>query len=108
MSKSKCGCVGVEIGTYKNQQSFLSGTNRLIGIDRCLVFEIVHLWLLGIKTVMSCCGHNKVAGIISVAPEEADKMKELGYKEFETPNRRSSFHPKFLKPENFRTGEGGE
>lgn len=96
-----CQCIDVEVGSYKNQQLFLTPYNSLIGIDRCLVFEIVHLWLFGIQTTLSCCGHNKVASIISVVPRHADRMRELGYKEFEPPHL-ASFHPKFLKPEDFR------
>lgn len=69
-------------------------------LDRCIAEEVMQLWMKGIVTTGSCCGHNKVPGYIGVDEKDIDKMKELGY--VVLPNsldasREDSFVPKSIK-----------
>ena len=101
-----CNCVNIEMGLYGNQvkldcpehmKKYISYDT--IAIDRCLLDEIQYLWSLGVRTVGSCCGHNKVIGTIGVAKEDIPKMKKLGYQvQFNPcrPNDEDSFVPKSL------------
>ena len=50
--------------------------------DLCLEHEIRALnFEHGIKTIGSCCGHAKQEPYIQVAPENVQRMRELGYDE---------------------------
>ena len=84
----KCTCVDVDMGSYANQEGrklpFATETypiarTKMVGIDRCILPEVEHLWSQGIETIESCCGHGKVAGYILVKPEDAQQMLSLGY-----------------------------
>lgn len=80
----RCGCVGVAFGSYDNTVELWPppqfGFTRVpLGIDRCIALEVLDLWQAGIKTLASCCGHNKGSAIISVVPEHAQMMVERGY-----------------------------
>jgi len=83
-----CECRNVDIGSYENQVTVLYpfSTKRYpdrftkkVGIDKCILPEILYLWSKGIKTTESCCGHNKRAGYIAVEEVYAPLMKVLGY-----------------------------
>jgi len=60
-------------------------------IDNCILPELKTLWFTGIKTVESCCGHNKSNGYIAVEDEFIEQMQAMGYVE-ET--RKDLFYPK--------------
>ena len=81
-----CKCKNIKIGSYDRQTSMkdpFNTRNRNGGwvcVDTCLVQEIAELWYQGIKTVESCCGHNKTKGYIMVLREDYDRMIGLGYK----------------------------
>ena len=62
-------------------------------IDNCILDELRKLWVLGIITVASCCGHNKINGSIIVAFGCITQMKLLGYVESEKLNW---FYPKSI------------
>ena len=96
-----CSCVGVAIGSYDNTvllgrhpcmedylakrvKDGLSGTG--IPVDRCIMYQVLHLWENGVRTYGSCCGHNKVPGFINVDPKDFDKAIELGYEKYEFAN----------------------
>jgi hypothetical protein len=87
----RCGCIGVEIGTYTNQIEVVPpphmkayytkhGGAQTICIDTCLVVEVWSLWKLGITTTGCCCGHNKMEGFIGVIDDDIPRMKAMGYK----------------------------
>lgn len=51
-----------------------------IDVDRCIALEVLDLWAAGVRTTLSCCGHGRgVARVISVVPEHATAMRDLGY-----------------------------
>lgn len=52
----------------------------IVGIDRCVLPEIIELWNAGIKTVASCCGHGKIAPSVVVDDASVEKMLKFGYK----------------------------
>ena len=93
MTSYECSCPpGVRVGTYANQATLdvLSGLDlrantpereplETVCIDRCLVHEIRWLWFLGIRTTGCCCGHSAVPPYIGVEPDDAHKMRQLGY-----------------------------
>lgn len=92
-----CNCKDIEIGSYDRQTSMKHpfetkrGNNGWVCVDTCLVQEVAELWHLGIKTLESCCGHNKVDGYIAVENDDVEKMIELGYK---PTDRKQIFLPK--------------
>jgi hypothetical protein len=67
------------MGTYDNQSALLY-KGKLVGIDNCIKDEIERMWLLGIDTFASCCGHNVGESILSVDEKDIAIMKSLGYK----------------------------
>lgn len=85
-----CDCKNVEIGSYCNQVTLKrpihmigrkeGSESNYICVDKCIVYEVLYLWSLGISTTGCCCGHNKRKGFIGVIDEDIDKMKSLGYK----------------------------
>jgi hypothetical protein len=86
-----CDCVDVEIGSYANQV-LLSAPSHMpkengYCIDRCLAGEVQELWARGVTTTGCCCGHNKVAPFIGVAPDDIQTMKALGYRVRPNPMR---------------------
>ncbi|KZC97193.1 hypothetical protein [Thalassospira xiamenensis] len=110
-----CDCPKhVRVGTYENQVTFdvpahmaeyrarriAAGLSGLICIDRCLVDEVLALWMAGIRTNGSCCGHNHVPPIISVFPEYIPAMKAMGYQVQFNPSRpyaEDGFIPKTVR-----------
>lgn len=60
---------------------------RIVMIDDCLAEEVMHLWMAGIWTIGSCCGHGGGHSFIQVDPDSVPKMLELGYTKIpERPN----------------------
>lgn len=56
----------------------------MVGItaDKCIVDDLKAIWAEGVRTVCSCCGHgDEGAAFVCVVDEDADKMRELGYRE---------------------------
>lgn len=115
-----CDCQNVGIGTYANQvelkaPSFMLPLKNILGeekgidvipVDRCLAGEIQYLWGKGITTTGCCCGHNQMLPYIGVAPEDVEKMLDMGY--IVRPNeldldRNDSFYPKsvIMEPKKY-------
>ena len=84
------GGVCAKVGTFDCYAPMLTYPDRkLISVDRCLIPEITHLHLHGIKTVGCCCGHPKDEerggnGFIQVDPACVDAMLNLGYEQLPT------------------------
>jgi len=76
---SHCTCVGVQPGTYDNQVTVTSLQGRPVGVDLCVLPDVVDLWRRGIHTIESCCGHGACAGYIAVEPRHDGQMLRLGY-----------------------------
>lgn len=76
-----CFCRNIEVGSYDNQILVVNPfTDKTVGIDACILPEVVILWNLGIETIESCCGHNKQPGYIAVKEEYVSRMEiELNY-----------------------------
>lgn len=55
-----------------------------VDIDKCIVKEVEHLWSIGIQTVESCCGHNRVQPYVSVERKDERRMLALGYKKIKS------------------------
>lgn len=91
--QSMCHCKNVEMGSYSNQSVLTTPQGKIAGIDNCLVDEIKSLWDLGIQTIESCCGHNKVSGYIAVSDDSIPQMIKLGYLQQDI-NRPDIFYPK--------------
>lgn len=89
-----CKCVNVKMGTYSNQTVMITPwfPYKQVGIDNCLLEEILMLWETGVRTLESCCGHNITNGYIAVDAASIDKMKSLGYTQRE--GREEIFYPK--------------
>ena len=49
--------------------------------DICLESELLKLWLDGVHTINSCCGHGdpRLASILTVGEESKKKMEAMGY-----------------------------
>jgi len=80
-----CHCKDVEVGSYDNQVSMLMPfeqehrDDHWVCIDTCVATEIGWLWHQGVKTINSCCGHNKYRAWVIVDPKHHIKMIGLGY-----------------------------
>lgn len=101
MSKKRCNCINVEIGSYNNsvvlQKPF--GSRGLVSIDKCIASEVQMLWEIGIETTGCCCGHNKVDAYIGVIDRDIPIMKRMGYAVAHNrtrPNDEDSFYPKYV------------
>lgn len=78
-----CYCKDVGFGSYDVAiPVWYDRFKRVVGIDYCIVLEVIALWQHDIITIESCCGHNKQFGYIAVDDICVDKMKQLGYEEF--------------------------
>ncbi len=76
-----CNCKNVDVGSYDNQiQIDHPSLLHPIWVDACIADEVIFLLHYGVKTIGSCCGHNKTVPSIAVAPESVKRMEELGYK----------------------------
>lgn len=95
-----CDCPpDVIVGSYKNQVLIevpphieLRRNNQTrdrikeLAVDACLELEIRVLWnILQVCTTGCCCGHNTHEPYISVIPEHAHLMREVGYKKHVNP-----------------------
>jgi len=81
-AERNCNCVGVDFGTYEFSMGiYLPWNGELATIDMCLHKDIFELWSMGVRTVESCCGHNKIRGYIAVEPEFIGQMKKMGWVE---------------------------
>lgn len=81
-----CNCKNVDIGTFANQIK-IDHPNLLhpVYVDACIADEVIELLSKGVKTVGSCCGHNKTVPSIVVAPESVHVMEALGYRHMLNP-----------------------
>ena len=71
---------------------------KLVGIDTCLASEIGWLWHNGVRTIESCCGHNKNGGYIAVEFVSVGRMRELGYKNLTREQRKTGDNKNFFFP----------
>jgi hypothetical protein len=46
-----CDCQNIGMGTYANQIRVVTPQNKVVGIDRCIINDVIELWLLGYETV---------------------------------------------------------
>lgn len=67
-------CKEIDFGTYECAV-IING----IQCDKCLSEEIASLNKSGIKTMASCCGHDKSAPFIQVDKDHVESMLSLGY-----------------------------
>ena len=74
-----CACIGVEFGTYANQEAVTTPDGKTVGIDRCVLNDVSNLWDIGLSTIESCCGHGKAPGYIAVSPDQHQQMLDLGW-----------------------------
>lgn len=90
---TSCHCENVDFGTYKNTVSMKEPyTEEIVCIDTCIATAIGYLWKQGVKTRNSCCGHQKILPTVVVAEESIEKMRELGFNNFEEmPDREDIF-----------------
>lgn len=78
-----CSCVDIPMGSYANQDALTPPWGgRVVGIDRCVRAEVEGLWAAGIRTLESCCGHNKMPGYIAVILEDEPAMEARGYQRY--------------------------
>lgn len=92
-----CKCKNVKIGSFENQSEVTNPfTGNVISIDRCILPEIYDLWNKRIKTIGSCCGHNKIVPTIVVPSTERNKMIKLGYKRLYSPFNKNIYLSKTL------------
>ena len=69
-----------KLGDFKSQKIITDPFDqKLIAIDRCIFYEILYLWACGIRTLGSCCGHNKISGYIWVDKDHIQRMLHMGY-----------------------------
>lgn len=89
---SKCYCRPFDINKFENcigmsppkGLAIKTVTGKLkknIPIDCCIAGDIAYLWMNGIYTLGSCCGHYKKQPSVIVHPDYAEKMRGLGYTE---------------------------
>lgn len=79
-----CICKDVKMGSYDVAiPVWYDNRKRVVGIDICLVLEVLELWKKGIVTIESCCGHNQTIGYIAVDSGCVSQMRDLGYKQIE-------------------------
>ena len=99
-----CECHNVKIGSYDNTTLIevpedIDIKLNKIEVDKCIAEEIKELLNNGIKTVASCCGHNKIAGSICVDKKHIKKMEKLDYKHQYNkiyPDSKDQFYPKSI------------
>lgn len=90
-----CNCINVNFGTFgqpnQNRTAVMTCLGKVQEIDNCILDELILLWIHGIMTIASCCGHNKINGSIIVDHPFIDWMKQHGYVESE---KKNWFYPK--------------
>jgi hypothetical protein len=94
-----CLCNNIDFGSYANQVSMRNPfTEKWVCIDVCLATEIGWLWINGINTIESCCGHGKNSGYIAVEYKDYIRVTGLEYKNLSQKDRegdnRQFFYPK--------------
>lgn len=57
------------------------GLSTSIVVDPCIVDAVQALWVQGIETLGSCCGHNKMRAWVAVHKKDYERMFELGYEQ---------------------------
>lgn len=78
-----CKCVNIDFGSYENSTAVkLPWDDRIVDIDKCILGEVELLWSHGIRTIESCCGHNKTFGYIAVEQQFILPMIKLGYEPY--------------------------
>lgn len=91
-----CLCKNIGFWTYENQITVIYN-NKQIWVDFCLAKELWWLWKQWIRTVESCCGHNKELWYIAVREEHIGDMLSLGYEQEKHPDwLKNIFIPKYL------------
>jgi len=84
----KCRCANVEFGSYSNTLLMrlpfdLPEMGKVIGdpvcIDTCIAPDISVLWQEGVRTLNSCCGHQKLPPSVVVEGTSVRLMETLGY-----------------------------
>lgn len=80
-----CKCNNIDFGDYSNMEIIYDNKGNKMQVDKCIADEILWLNNIGIKTIASCCGHNKIKGSIAVEEKYVLRMKELGYKQWFNP-----------------------
>lgn len=92
-----CKCKNIKLGSYDRQTSMKHNfpTSRKnkgwVCIDTCIIQEIAELWYNRIKTIESCCGHNKTEGYIAVEEKYINKMLRMKYKQIKMKDGRMNF-----------------
>lgn len=85
MNERGCFCENIDFGTYKHTVGMkcphIKRNDGWVCIDICISQEIAELWYKGVKTLNSCCGHQKLLSSVIVAPESYGTMQTLGYSE---------------------------
>ena len=94
-----CDCVNIAMGSYDNQFGIKPPFKDYeVGIDKCILAEIIMLWGEGVITIECCCGHNTTDGYIAVKEESIQLMKSLDYKNIRNPSSPES--EQFFKPKS--------
>lgn len=87
----ECFCDGVEFQTYNNtvgMKAPFSLDHRDDGwvtIDTCIATEIGWLWKSGVKTLNSCCGHNKDHSWVIVS-KDSEAFMDKHYESYKAPS----------------------
>jgi len=89
--KASCLCEGVEFQTYDAAVSMKTPEGKWVCIDVCIATEVGRLWLNGVKTLNSCCGHGKMRPWVIIAPGCEVWMREHGYKHVVAPSGLKAF-----------------
>lgn len=78
-----CRCKNIEMGSFDNQIRLITPEGKNVGIDRCIAEEIKELWKSGIRTIASCCGHNKsieekeLPGVVAVVDRDIERIQAM-------------------------------
>ena len=77
-----CDCKDIDFGDCSNMVIMRDWNGIKFQVDKCIAEEVLWLRNMGVNTIASCCGHNKIQPTIAVDEKDIEKMKEFGYKEF--------------------------
>ena len=77
-----CHCNNVDFGSYDNTVGMKSPFDDWVSIDTCIATDIGRLWHNGVRTINSCCGHQKLEPSVIVSKDSYKKMDDLGYQSF--------------------------
>jgi len=107
-------CISTGKCEYSIYLPFLyTGENeyKLVGIDKCLLPEILKIWEAGIKTEWCCCGHAHITdngnslAAIAVSKGYKNKMINLGYKQHKELFLSDNYYTIFVPKTIFKYGE---